>query len=1284
MAYYEITDTMSASHVSLPSDIHDPESDRLRLGRELARDFGHDSFSSNSSRGGANDNNNEEETDTLGSFDISRDARGTSTRRVDMLQHTPPTDSRLFSQEFADFTMAGRDDDDDEEITDSMEMGRGDNNNSGLRSVDFSSYIPFSIGAGSGKKQDRKMSSFFSTASPNPPARLQSISSTHSDPSEYLQASKRKNGAPTTNNKPKEKAKLGRESRGLGGLTGFDLSQLELSTPKNNSRGRTRLGTTGTGTGASKISDFVSNSGSGGSRSRFQGGQSRSPRDEHGDTASDAGSVSGRARPSNTRFTSSKPRQVSSSSVPGGGARGNRMTKDDDLTADVPTIVAKARKTGAGTDKAIPKSFKSTDAFLEELGLDGHTTTNDLKERLDKLKDVDAGRAPGLYKPSDETIGITQQSFLLPQMSDLSELISGHPGDATRFSRKRTSGGFSKTHKPLDSIPIPHDERAILMAMKLLQDKVEALEGSKAEAEQQCMHLEHELRRNETRLRQEQHRAKAAEDGLLRKRGGDSAFGGSNDGDAEERAKEKMKLEHQMEKLSALSLLALVKRILTYNDTELETTINSLHTQLDILTRELETSKIALRHMQEERNSAINSVAMAISTNEDLKAVNEELRLEIAHLRQGRSGNDLKDEEWKTREDRLRRKAREAREAAAIAEVFARETTRREKSKEAAANEESARAERREQRAREKEAEKARERLDVEEKKIAQEQRAKERLALQKERFDKMVEHQLRKLRPDLFTGESDIPAALPLAVNRVSVPEPVRPRTQAQRKGKKDTRSNEAHGYHATSDNEDAQGTQTTSKDNEPKELSNGDDTVMSISPDEIKRIAKEINAERRKRKVVAANAAQEPAPSTQKPKHQAKKAAKPKTSMKKPTKASAPSTEKTEEITAPVSPKLDTSNKPAKTVRIAKTDKGKGKAVDNSAQVTATLPAQPQVQPQASTVAVSSDAAVQASQTYRRPKRRRVVKKVVYYYDEETTMSFPVEEEVEEEVSESEDEETETLNGQARQQLPEPEHEEHTSHEEMSYEDPMTLQESMILPEAPPVAAASPQAVAAQPAPREQEHDAQSLVDHLAEHDPESCTVCKRIQKLRQKEQEQRMANPLADIDNSMAFPAPALQPVSTRRLENTGSYEEEATPRPSQEPKTQLSKVVRQLQDEFAHIKLTYQNKAEEFMSLDPSMGKRRRKALTGEMNELVAEMDYKCDQIYALYDVNEEFDGRMDSEDDDEDEEGEEEGEEEGDEEEDDADLTEWTIPESSVLEHEGGDEDTEGSVDEEER
>lgn len=43
----------------------------------------------------------------------------------------------------------------------------------------------------------------------------------------------------------------------------------------------------------------------------------------------------------------------------------------------------------------------------------------------------------------------------------------------------------------------------------------------------------------------------------------------------------------------------------------------------------------------------------------------------------------------------------------------------------------------------------------------------------------------------------------------------------------------------------------------------------------------------------------------------------------------------------------------------------------------------------------------------------------------------------------------------------------------------------------------------------------------------------------------------------------------------------------------------------------------------MALDPAVGKKARKTVVREMNEIVAEMETKCDQIYALYDVNEGF-------------------------------------------------------------
>lgn len=111
--------------------------------------------------------------------------------------------------------------------------------------------------------------------------------------------------------------------------------------------------------------------------------------------------------------------------------------------------------------------------------------------------------------------------------------------------------------------------------------------------------------------------------------------------------------------------------------------------------------------------------------------------------------------------------------------------------------------------------------------------------------------------------------------------------------------------------------------------------------------------------------------------------------------------------------------------------------------------------------------------------------------------------------------------------------------------------------------------------------------------------------------------------------------------------------------------------------------YQTKVKEFMNLDPTIGKRRRKTLTNEINELAGEMDYKCDQIYALYDVNEDF--IRDSSDEEEEEEHEkDERREEGigggeSDDEDEYDLTGFTIPEMSMV-----DESTEGDDSEEEK
>lgn len=741
MAYFDDDDTESPS---IMSGAHGPDNDRLRLGRALARDFQSTSFSSTSSRGrhnnnnkNKNNNNDDDDSCTLDTFDISNDAAGMSTRRLDMLQQTPTIDTQLLDQ-FPDFSMAGHG-----IAEDSLEVGRGNGNrgniDDSLRSVEFSSQQPFSIG-GSTRKSDRRL--FATVSSPNPDRNL-SFSSIQSDPYEIPL----RRGAAT--NKGKEKARVPSNLGGqrLGSITNFDLSQIEISTPKNN---RAKSGLPGS-QGGTKITDFVSNSGSGGSGSRFADIQ-RSLEFDDEESASESESISIRPRAfAGSRFAGSpKSRQPSTTNAATGAKRVSRVpeTKKNDLTDDLPAIVAKSRKQPPAK---IPQNFKSTDAFLHELGLDGTTTTTDLKNRLNQLKDINA------CKGDNTTMGITQQSYLLPQMSDLSELISGYPGDVTRMSYKRGPFNNTRGHKPIDSIPIPHDERAILMAMRLLQEKVADLESSKAEVEHRCMKLQDDLRKSEARVHLEQQKTKSAEEILTRKRSGESVPGGSDDGDSQERLKEKHRLELQMDKLN------------------LETSVGSLHGQLEKLTRDLETSKIALKHMQEERNFAVNSVVLAIANSEDLKTSMEELRGEIERLKTENYEQEMRGErergEWKNREERLRRKVKEAKESALLAQDVMREAVRRDAVTAIAmeaAELEAARVERREQRVREKEeqkeAQKKEERAAMEEQvRIEQEleeKREQQRVVEQKKKVEKMIEQQLKDNRPDLLYAARSYPSS--------------------------------------------------------------------------------------------------------------------------------------------------------------------------------------------------------------------------------------------------------------------------------------------------------------------------------------------------------------------------------------------------------------------------------------------------------------------------------------------------------------------------------------------
>ncbi|TID20535.1 hypothetical protein E6O75_ATG05299 [Venturia nashicola] len=125
-------------------------------------------------------------------------------------------------------------------------------------------------------------------------------------------------------------------------------------------------------------------------------------------------------------------------------------------------------------------------------------------------------------------------------------------------------------------------------------------------------------------------------------------------------------------------------------------------------------------------------------------------------------------------------------------------------------------------------------------------------------------------------------------------------------------------------------------------------------------------------------------------------------------------------------------------------------------------------------------------------------------------------------------------------------------------------------------------------------------SVLDEVPAHDSKRCSVCKRIVN----------SNSL-DIDS---IQAPIPIPVSTRTAADA-----DATMRPTQGPVHALALILKQLNDEVVHLKLNLHVVEEELRTHDPSLGKSARKLLHERVDVLNRSINAKSDQIYMLYDV-----------------------------------------------------------------
>ncbi|KAK4862535.1 hypothetical protein LT330_002668 [Penicillium expansum] len=270
----------------------------------------------------------------------------------------------------------------------------------------------------------------------------------------------------------------------------------------------------------------------------------------------------------------------------------------DERPAPITTKTRSTRFGNANTSQEIADAIEraSRDAYAKELRKSAPSTAGTPRKS-----------SANATNTNTNIIGdtMTHQSFLLPDLPNISELVSGVYEDGTPvYSRQgkmrstrfvsplhdHTDVSLPHEHMPLDAVPVPEDEKALFVHLRLLQDKVAELEMFKSEAE-----------RRMDSYRQENSSLKAS-----RPRQSSAKY------ESEEKKGSK-RLEHENQKLDAANL--------------------ALQNQLDIADRKAQVQESAIKRLNHDRESAISQLGAAYLETRELKAENEELRQENADLK---------------------------------------------------------------------------------------------------------------------------------------------------------------------------------------------------------------------------------------------------------------------------------------------------------------------------------------------------------------------------------------------------------------------------------------------------------------------------------------------------------------------------------------------------------------------------------------------------------------------------------------------------------------------------
>ncbi|CAK4033829.1 hypothetical protein DOTSEDRAFT_49860 [Lecanosticta acicola] len=221
---------------------------------------------------------------------------------------------------------------------------------------------------------------------------------------------------------------------------------------------------------------------------------------------------------------------------------------------------------------------------------------------------------------AESTTQSAKQSFMLPDLPNMTELISGVRMDGTPVFQRRTASRSrftsasyrtqTQTHIPVNGVPIPEEEKAIVASLNMLHDRVAQLEMDKSEAQKRIEEYEGEI----IDLRSQLHVASRRPDSAL----------GSDDDTGETRGAREEKAR-------------------------LQAKVKALQDRLDRTERKVSVSEIAVTRVTRERDAMLAQIGSAYYQNEelvkenqslreshgDLQAENEDLKAELEELRNG-------------------------------------------------------------------------------------------------------------------------------------------------------------------------------------------------------------------------------------------------------------------------------------------------------------------------------------------------------------------------------------------------------------------------------------------------------------------------------------------------------------------------------------------------------------------------------------------------------------------------------------------------------------------------